>query len=118
MVLTRCGFGQSVAADGLIIEPIALIRNQELSVSIPNWPPPSIAIAYTVLYRGNYVHRVESAVILDTVPPFEAGAAELLGGAVHLADAIESLGIDRARSWAGYCTPINDIESRVVAWTL
>lgn len=103
---------------GLIIEPMALIRNQELEVSIPNWPPPVTAITYVVHYKGNYVYRIESAEILDKVPEYEAGAAELLGGAGHLIDAIESLGVDRGRTWAGCCTPVTDSVSRVVAWAV
>lgn len=77
-----------------------------------------MAIAYNVHYKGNYVYRIENAEILDAVPAFEAGAAELLGGAGHLVDALESLGVPRGRTWAGCCVPVTDSLSRVVAWTI
>jgi len=103
---------------GLIIEPMALIRNQELEVSIPNWPPPSLAITYVVHYKGNYVYRIENAEILDVLPVIEEGTAELLSGAGHLTDAIESLGVDRGRTWAGCCISVTDSVSRIVAWAV
>lgn len=87
-------------------------------MSIPNWPPPVTAITYVVHYKGNYVYRIESAQILDTVPDYEAGAAELLGGAGHLVDALESLGVERGKTWAGCCTHVTDSVSRVVAWAV
>lgn len=110
--------GTELGRYGWIIEPLDVLRNQELEVSIPNWPPPSLAIAYNVHYKGNYVYRVESAEILDKVPEFEAGASELLSGAGHLVDALESLGVARGLTWAGCCFPVTDSVSRVVAWTV
>lgn len=110
--------GTELGRIGLIIEPLDALRNQELEVSRPNWPPPCLAIAYTVHYKGNYVYRVEDAVLLDAAPVVEAGAAELLSGAGHLIDALESLQLDRGATWAGYCAPVTDSESRVVAWTV
>ncbi len=107
-----------MGGDGLIIEPLDVLRNRELQVSRPNWPPPCLAIAYTVHYKGNYVYRVENAELLDVPPIVEDGAAELLGGAGHLSDALESLGLDRGATWAGCCAPVTDSESRVVAWTV
>lgn len=107
-----------MVAFGLIIEPMALIRNQELRVSIPNWPPPVTAITYTVHCKPNYVYRVESAELLDKLPANDAEGAYLLGSMPHLMDALESLGVEKAGVWAGYGVPVTDSVSRVVAWAV
>lgn len=87
-------------------------------MSIPNWPPPAKAIAYNVHCKPNYVYRVESAEILSTLPESEADAACLLGSLPHLADALESLGVGATGAWAGYCVPIDDSVTRVIAWAV
>lgn len=87
-------------------------------MSIPNWPPPVTAITYIVHCKGNYVYRIESAQVLDELPEIEAESAELLSGAEHLMDAIESLGVERGKNWAGCCLPVTDSASRILAWAI
>lgn len=87
-------------------------------MSIPGLPPPLLAITYTLIYKGNFVYRVESAEILSILPANEDGPAYMLGTLPHLIDAIESLGVEQGRTWAGYCVPTNDWTSRVVAWAM
>lgn len=87
-------------------------------MSIPGLPPPFLAIAYTLIYKGNYVYRVEGAEILSALPVNEDGPAYMLGTLPHLIDAIESLGVEQGRTWVGYCVPTNDMTSMVVAWAM
>lgn len=87
-------------------------------MSIPNWPPPLTAITYTVHCKPNYVYRVESAEILSILPANEDDAAYLLGSLPHLVDALESLGVRATGTWAGYCVPVSDSASRVIAWAV
>lgn len=87
-------------------------------MSIPGVPPPLLAITYLLHYKGNYVYRVEGAQILSVLPSNEEGPAYMLGALPHLADAIESLGVEKSRAWAGYCVPMNDLSSRIVAWAI
>lgn len=110
--------GTELGCIGLIIEPIVLLRNQETYVSIPGLPPPLLAITYMLIYKGNYVYRVESAERLSILPINEDGPAYMLGTLPHLIDAIESLGVEQGRTWIGYCVPMNDLTSRVVAWAM
>lgn len=115
-VLTPPKLGGSIVRCGLIIEPLLLIRNQELPVSIPNWPPPRVAIVYEVTYMGNYVHRVENAAILPEEP--SNSGADMITGLWHLADALESLGMDAGGAWAGLIDLRENDSARVVAWRL
>lgn len=87
-------------------------------MSIPNWPPPGAAVAYTVHCKPNYVYRVESAEILSILPANDDGEAVLFGALPHLVDALESLGVKSTGAWAGYCVPISDSASRVIAWAV
>ncbi len=116
--LTRCGFTQSLAANGLIIEPITLLRNQELDVSIPGVPPPLLAITYLLRCKGNSVYRIDGAEILTALPINDDAPAYVLGKTHHLIDAIESLGVESSRLWAGYCAQVDDSTSRFVAWAI
>jgi len=87
-------------------------------VSIAVLSLPLLAITYLLTYKGNYVYRVEGASILSDLPANDEGLAFMLGTLPHLADAIESLGVETGRSWAGYSVPVNDTAHRVIAWAM
>lgn len=87
-------------------------------MSIPNWPPPGVAVTYDLICRGNYVYRVENAHVLPETPQQGGDSPELVTGVWHLLDALESLGINTAGAWAGVIELNDNDSSRVVAWGL
>jgi hypothetical protein len=117
-VLTHPKLGGSKGCSGLIIEPLNVLRNQEPMLSIPNWPPPRVAIAYELIIKGNFVYRVERAELLPGEPEPGVDPPELITGAWHLADALESLGIDAGGAWAGLINLRENNSAHVTAWRL
>lgn len=116
--MTPHRFVQSKYGHGLIIEPLIVLRNQELTLSIPNWPPPMVAIAYDLTFKGNCVYRVERAEILPGAPEGDGIKPDLITGVGHLVDALESLGIPASGAWAGLIELTGDDSAHIVAWAL
>ncbi len=85
-------------------------------MSIPNWPPPSVAITYRVVCRGNDVYRVEGARVVESVRDHGESVPELMGATEHLLIALEVLGLEPGPTWAGYLVTDDEMSSHVVAW--
>lgn len=117
-LLTQPKLGGSIGRFGLIIEPINLIRNQELAVSIPLWPPPSPAVAYELIYKGNDVYRIEGAALLSEAPFVGGDSPEIMNGTWHLRAALESLGVVKAGVWVGLHEFGEGDSARIVAWAV
>ena len=117
-VLTHPKLGGSIGRAGLIIEPITLLRNQEKKVKLECRPPPRVVISYKKVYRGNGVYRVEAPEILSEMPDTSGHTPVLMANVPHLEDAIESLGLDKSASWAGYIDFGEDSFAKVVAWAI
>lgn len=102
----------------MIIEPFIVLRNQEQMLSIPNWPPPRMAIAYDLIFKGNDVYRVERAALLPEAPRRGGDSPELMTGVWHLLDALEVVGIPAAGAWAGLIELGENDSAHIVAWAL
>ncbi len=85
-------------------------------MSIPNWPPPAVAVSYRVVCRGNDVYRVEQPRLLDFLPEHGDNRAELMGRVDHLLIALDALGVEASPTWVGYLVTDDEMSSHVTAW--
>ncbi len=103
---------------GLIIEPLDVLRNRELEVSTPNWPPPPLAVVYELISRGNNVYRIEAAALLPSSPAEGEEPPMIMNGAWHLRDVLESLGVKKVGVWVGRYEFLEGDSARIIAWAL
>lgn len=89
-------------------------------MGIRNWPPPRVAVRYTVVCRGNDVYRIEGAEVVDVVPTAAPCDVSMIRASEYLDDALEALGIEAGGTWGAYGEPVagNEFATTFTAWRL